>query len=349
MNLSVMPFGQLPDGRTVHQITLNNQHGMQAVLLTYGATLQSLLVPGKDGRLADVVLGYDTLDGYLYGNARLGATIGRCANRIAGGRFRLLGKEYKLPEPASGEELPYGRHGFDRQLWKVEDSDNSTEPWVTLRYHSPHLEGGFPGNLQVDATFTLTDDNALKIAYSAVSDTPTLINLTNHTYFQIAGYDQGDVLEQELFLASDSYIPMNAQCLPAGKPTPVIGTPMDFTVSKPIGQDLNAPFDQLELMHGYAHNYVLRHTKPMRKVAQLHDPKTGRSMQVFSDQLGMELYTASLLDGSEIGKSGLPLQQYGGVCLELQGFPYAIAPGVPSVVYKEGEEYQWTAIYRFVG
>lgn len=347
MSITKSIFGIMPDSKDVELYSLVNAAGMRADLITYGATLVRLYTPGKDGSLQDVVLGYDTLEGYLEGGNFHGALIGRYANRIAGGKFTLGGREYDLTKNEKGVTTLHGGKGFDKKVWRVDGTNDSEEPSVTFACFSADGEEGFPGNLQAKVTYTVTKENALKIDYEAKSDAETPINLTNHAYFNLGGFDGGDVLSQILTIHADGYTPADTLSIPTGEIAPVAGTPMDFTSPKPVGQNIDADFEQLKNAQGYDHNYVLRGSG-MKLAAEVYDPKTGRVMQTYTDKPGVQLYTANFLDGINVGKGGLPMKRRHALCLETQFFPDSVnRPGFPSPFFKAGQQYRYTTIYQF--
>ena len=342
---SRMDFGKTADGVPVELYVLTNGK-MTAKVMTYGAILTELDVPDRDGKMADVVLGFDTLAGYLAGHPYFGATTGRVANRIAGGKFTLDGKEYNLAVNNGPNSLHGGLKAFDKKVWKAEDASGPAGQAVKLSYTSPDGEEGYPGNLKVTVTYTVTPESALKIDYTAVTDKATPINLTNHTYFNLSGAAAGDILDHEMMLAADQYTPADETLVPTGKLATVKGTPLDFTTPTPLG----ARFDQLTGdPRGYDHNYVLRGAgKAPELGARVHDPKSGRVMEMFTTEPGVQLYTANFLDGTLKGKGGVVYKKHQAFCLEAQHFPDSINhPEFPSTVLRPGETYTQTTIYKF--
>lgn len=344
-------FGTMPDGRTVDMYSLKNAAGMQANIMTYGGTIVNLLVPDTQGALADVVLGYDTLDGYLKGTCFLGTLVGRYANRIGGAKFTLNGKEYHITQNEGKNTLHGGKKGFDKKIWTVEKTEDGKDSSITLSCFSPDGEEGFPGNLKCTVVYTLTADNALQIEYHAVSDADTAINLTNHSYFNVAGYESGSVLSHILHLDAPSFTFTDEESIPTGAIVGVAGTPMDFTAAKPIGKDIHADYEPLRQTRGYDHNFVIAKKEGaagVQKFAEVYDPKTGRAMEVYTDKPGVQLYTANFLDGEAQGKHNSPLNQYGALCLETQFFPDSVnQPEFPTAFYKAGQEYHFTTVYHF--
>jgi aldose 1-epimerase len=340
--------GKTPEGVEVFQYTLTNAKGSKAVVLTYGALLKELHVPDRDGKLGDVVLGFDGLKGYLAGHPYFGATVGRVANRVAMGKFSLDGKDYSLAVNNGPNSLHGGLKGFDKVVWKAGPGASKDGPSLKLTYVSPDGEEGYPGKLTVDVTYTLTDKDELRIDYSAVTDKATPVNLTNHSYFNLAGPASGDVLNHVLEIEADSYTPTNDALIPTGKIEPVKGTPYDFTEPTKIGARLN------ELKGpppGYDVNYVLRDGK--RKggpavAARVSEPKTGRILEVRTTEPGLQFYTGNFLDGTLKGKGGVVYKQHQAFCLEAQHFPDAVnQPKFPSIILAPGKTYAQTTIYAF--
>jgi aldose 1-epimerase len=340
-----MDFGKTPEGAPVELYVLTNGK-MTAKVMTYGAILTELQVPDRNGKLADVVLGFDSLDGYLADQPHFGATTGRVANRIAKGRFTLDGTEYKLAVNNGPNSLHGGLKGFDKKVWKAEDASGQAGPAVKLTYTSPDGEEGYPGNLSVSVTYTVTPDNELKIDYLATTDKATPINLTNHSYFNLAGPASGPILDHELLLAADQYTAADDTLIPTGEIKPVKGSPLDFTKPTPIG----ARFDQLSGdPRGYDHNYVLRSDgKTPALGARVYEPGTGRVLEMFTTEPGVQFYTANFLDGTLKGKGGALYGKHQGFCLEAQHFPDSIHhDNFPSTVLRPGEKYTQTTIYKF--
>jgi aldose 1-epimerase len=319
--------------------------GLTARVITYGGILTELCVPDRDGRSADVVLGFDRMDGYLAEHPYFGATVGRVANRIARGRFTLDGKEYRLPCNNNGHHLHGGVRGFDRRVWAASAGVTADGPVVTLRYTSADGEEGYPGGVTATTVYTLRRD-ALRIEYTATTDAPTLVNLTHHSYFNLAGPGTGDILAHELRLAASRYTPTDAELIPTGEIAPVAGTAFDFRTARRIGERSA----QTGLVPaGYDTNFVLdRDAAGLAHAATVREPTSGRVLDVFTTAPGLQVYTGNFLDGSLTGKGGRVYRQYGGLCLEPQTFPDAInEPGFPSPVLRPGQTYQHTIEYRF--
>jgi aldose 1-epimerase len=341
-----IPFGKTSDGTAVDLYVLTNGHGVTAKVMTYGAILTELHVPDRDGKLEDVALGFNNLEGYLAGHPYFGATVGRVANRIARGRFTLDGKEYRLAVNNGPNALHGGRKGFDKVVWQAEAVEGSGAPAVRLRYRSPDGEEGYPGNLDVVVTYSLTDDDAVRIDYEARTDKPTPVNLTNHSYFNLAGPRAADILGHELMLAADHYTPANDTLIPTGEIKPVRGTPLDFTTPTTIG----ARIDQLKGDPvGYDHNFVLRGGgKSPALAARVHEPKTGRVLEMSTTEPGVQFYTGNFLDGTLKGKGGTVYRKHAGFCLEAQHFPDSVNhPEFPSTILRPGQTYTQTTVYKF--
>jgi aldose 1-epimerase len=344
--VTVAPFGKLPDGQAVQKYTITNPAGMKVVLTDYGAAVVSLFVPDKAGKLDDVSLGFDSIKGYLgKNNPFFGATIGRYGNRIADGTFTLDGTTYKMPVNDHGNQLHGGPKGFDKRLWTAEPLPK--ENAVRFTRLSPDGEEGYPGNLQTSVTYMLKDDNSLEISYVATTDKPTIVNLTNHTYFNLAGAGNGTILDHELVLNAGKYTPVNAKLIPTGEIASVKGTPFDFRKAKPIGRDIKqAGGDPI----GYDHNFVL--DKGLfgagKFAAELYDPKSGRVMKVYTDQPGIQFYSGNFLDGTLDGANGRTYPQYSALCLETQHFPDSPNhANFPSTVLRPGETYKTKTVYAF--
>jgi len=351
------PFGTMPNGKTVYIYTLTNAAGIKARIMTYGATVQSIDVPDRDGQFANVALGFRTFDDYFAntrarsGETYFGSTVGRYANRIAHARFTLDGTTYHLPANNGTNTLHGGPHGFDEKLWHAKATHGPDGPGVTMRYRSPDGQEGFPGTLSVQVSFTLTDGNGLWMHYTATTDKPTVINLTNHTYFNLAGEGSGDVYRQVLQLNADDYTPVNASLIPTGEIAPVAGTPLDFTQPTAIGDRIRDSFRQLVLAHGYDHNFVINRPQGSRALlpaATAEDPRSGRELRVWTTEPGIQFYSGNFLDGSLVGTSGKTYRQSDGFTLETQHYPNSPnEPSFPSTVLRPGETFDSTTIYEF--
>ena len=340
MNLQTKSFGKLADGAEVTLFTLSNANGVRASLMNYGATLIALEAPDRNGKLTDVTLGFDTLEGYVKSNSPyFGCIVGRCANRIGGGRFHLDGKEYRLATNAGNSHLHGGVKGFDKAFWRAVGKS----PSVKFTYLSPDGEEGYPGNLAVSVIYTLTESNELQIEYTATTDMPTPVNLTNHTYFNLAG--SGNILSHELMIASTQYLPANDALVPTGEIHPVKGTPMDFTASAPIGRRIHqVKGDPI----GYDHTCVLHNGGAKAELAaRVFEPQSGRVLEVHTTEPGVQLYTGNFLDGTISGKGGRAYHQHTGFCLETQHFPDSVnQPTFPSVILRPGQTYRQKTSYR---
>lgn len=340
-------FGVTSDNVPVELYTLKNSHEMEARIMTYGGTVVSLKVPDRQGKLGDVVLGYDSLDGYLKNSPYFGAIVGRYGNRIGNGQFSLDGKQYALPKNDGANTLHGGTQGFDKVVWTTKEVKGKEGSSLALTYLSKDGEQGFPGNLSVTIVYTITEKNEFKIDYSATTDKTTVINLTHHSYFNLAG--QGTILKHELMINAGKFTPVDAGLIPTGELKVVTGTPMDFTRSTAIGARIDQTYDQLSLGKGYDHNWVLdsRGGKPAL-AARVYEPSTGRIMEVYTTEPGLQFYSGNFLDGSITGKAGQVYQRRSGFCLETQHFPDSPnKPAFPSTVLKPGQQYKTTTIYRF--
>jgi aldose 1-epimerase len=341
-------FGKTADGVAVDQYILTNDAGMTAKIITYGAILTELDVPDRDGKLGDVVLGFDNLKDYLERNPHFGATTGRVANRIAKGKFTLDGKEYTLAINNGPNSLHGGRKGFDKQLWKAKEKSTPNAAGVELSYQSKDGEEGYPGNLSVTVVYSLTNDNALRIDYTATTDKATPVNLTNHSYFNLAGSQSSDILGHELMIAAEKYTPADETQIPTGEIRPVKDTPLDFTTPRRIGERI----DQLKSSPGggYDHNYVLNSggkTEPAFAV-RVSEPKTGRILEMYTTEPAVQFYTGNYLDGRLTGRGGVVYKKHAGFCLEAQHFPDSVHhDNFPSIILKPGEVYRQTTIYKF--
>jgi aldose 1-epimerase len=326
---------------------LRNATGMEARITNYGGVLMSLQVPDKNGAVADVVLGYDTVDEYIHNNPYFGCLIGRYGNRIAKARFSLDGERYQLAANDGPNSLHGGIKGFDKVCWDAQPGMSDEGPMLKLRYVSRHLDEGFPGNLDVVACYTLTHDGGLHIDFTATTDRKTIVNLTHHSYFNLAG--GGDILGHRLFLNADHFTPVDPTMIPTGEVRPVDGTPFDFRTPTMIGARIDDNDEQLRLGPGYDHNWVI--AKPeneLGRVARVVEPISGRAMEVLSTEPGAQFYTGNFLNGTIVGKGGWRYTQRSGLCIEPQHYPDSPnQPGFPSVVLVPGATYKNTIVYRF--
>jgi aldose 1-epimerase len=343
-SVEMTPFGKLDDGTAIQMYTLKNRAGASAKIITYGATLTELWVPDRNGQFGDVVLGFDDLKGCLGPHPHFGGIIGRVANRIANGKFTLDGKDYTLPINNGPNTLHGGLAGFDRHVWTAQPIESPSAPGVRLAYLSADGEEGFPGKLSVTVEYTLASDNSLRISYTASTDKPTIVNLTNHSYFNFAG--GGDVLKDVLEINADSYTPVDSNLIPTGEIKPVTGTPLDFTKPTPIGAR-STPLDPKP--GAYDINYIVNGSAAeLRFAARVTDPGNGRVMEVWTTEPGVQLYTAVGLDGTIVGKRGVAYPKFGAVCLETQHYPDSIHhPNFPSIVLRPGSTFQSQTVYKF--
>lgn len=340
-------FGKTPDGTPVALFTLTNGKGMEARIITYGGALVSLKTPDRKGALADVVLGYDNLAGYTGGKAFFGALVGRYANRLARGQFTIDGRKYQVPVNDGVNSLHGGLRGFDKRVWTARQLPGGA---LELTWVSKDGEEGYPGTLTATVTYTLTDDNRLRIHYAAVTDKPTVLNLTNHSYFNLKG--DGDILGHIVTLNADRYTPVDAGLIPTGELRAVAGTPFDFRAPHTPGERIGQPDEQLKLGKGYDHNWVLNRAGlaagALGLAVRVKEPVSGRVMEIYTDQPGVQFYTGNFLDGTEKGKGGKVYNFRGGFCFETQHFPDSPNhPAFPSTLLRPGEKFSATTEFRF--
>src|ERR1041384_1661440 len=340
------PFGTV-DGQSVDLYTLRNVHGVEVKITNYGGILVSLKVPDRNGKFDDVVLGFNDLDTYLKGHPYFGALIGRYGNRIAKGRFTLNGVEYKLAVNNGENTLHGGIKGFDKVVWTGSETKTKAGPAVVLTYLSKDGEEGYPGNLQVRVVYTLTNNNELRIDYSATTDKDTVINLTHHSYFNLAGEGNGDILNHLLMINANRFVPTDAGSIPTGELRSVAGTPFDFLKPTAIGARINQDDEQLKFGNGYDHTWVIN-GQGMRLAATAYEATSGRAMQVWTTEPGVQFYTGNFLNGTLTGKSGKIYQRRFGFCFETQHYPDSPNhPAFPTTTLKKGATYTSTTIYRF--
>jgi aldose 1-epimerase len=348
LQMNKTTFGKMPDGQAIDLYTLTNRNGMKVTITNYGGRVVSLSVPDRAGKVADVVLGFDDLSGYLEPNPYFGALVGRYANRIANGEFRLNGVEYHVPKNDGPNALHGGIRGFDKRVWTAQDVSKQN-PSLELTYLSKDGEEGYPGNLSVKVTYTLTDNDELQIDYTATTDKDTVLNLTNHSYFNLAGQGNGDILNHQLMINADRFTPINPTLIPTGELRPVDGTPFDFRKPIAIGARINDDNEQLKFGKGYDHNFVVKHQEAhLALAAQVTDPASGRVMEVLTTQPGVQLYTGNFLDGTIHGKGGKVYGYRSALCLETQHFPNSPnQSNFPSTELKPGQTFHETTIYKF--
>lgn len=341
-------FGVLPDGREVTKHVLKNKNGVEVHVINYGGIITHLKAPDKSGKLEDIVLGYDSLGGYLKETPYFGAIIGRYGNRIANGKFTLEGKQYTLVQNNNGQHLHGGTKGFDKVFWNISEIDSDSGMAIRLTYLSKDMEEGYPGNLNVTVDYTLTDDNELRFDYTATTDKATVVNLTQHTYFNLSGNAVRDITDHILTLNSDEYLPVSKVLIPTGKPAPVAGTPFDFNTPTRVGLRINEKHEQLKLAGGYDHCWILAGGEGMKTAGSVYDSISGRTVEVRTTEPGIQFYSGNFLTGSITGKGGVVYKHRYGLCLETQHYPDSPnQPQFPSVVLKPGETYKTQTVYKF--
>jgi aldose 1-epimerase len=341
------PFGSV-DGKKVDLYVMTNANGLKASITNYGGTMVSLEVPDKNGKLGDILLGFETIDGFVKNTSYLNALIGRYGNRIGKGKFTLDGKDYTLAVNNGENSLHGGLKGFDKVIWTAESVENKEGVGLKLSYVSKDMEEGYPGNLKVNVTYTLTNKNELEIEYTATTDKPTVCNLTNHNYYNLTGC-KTDILGHELTINADRFTPVDSGLIPTGELRPVKGTPMDFTRSTAIGARVNANDEQIKFGGGYDHNWVLnKKGNGLSLAATLYEPSSGRVMEVWTTEPGVQFYSGNFLDGTLIGKGGVVYKHRYGMCLETQHFPDSPnKPQFPTTTLRPGETYKTTTLHKF--
>jgi aldose 1-epimerase len=343
LNVQKQAWGKLPDGTPVELYTLSNANGMKVAITTYGGAVVSLTAPDRNGKFADVALGMDSIDGYQKPVPYFGALIGRYGNRIGHAQFVLDGKTYHVPKNDGDNSLHGGDRGFDKRVWTARETGGGLE----LTYVSKDGEEGYPGTLTTKVLYTVTPQNELRIEYTATTDRNTVANLTNHTYFNLAGAGEGDILGHEVTIHADRFTPVDKGLIPTGELRAVKGTPFDFTKSTAIGARIGQADEQLQFGKGYDHNWVLNGSG-MRTAAEVYEPKSGRVMDVITDQPGLQFYTGNFLDGTIHGKGGKPYPLRGAFCMETQHFPDSPnQPKFPTTELKLGQTYHTVTVYRF--
>jgi aldose 1-epimerase len=348
--LKMESFGKTADGQDVQLFTLTNKNGVEARIMNFGGIVVSLKTPDRKGELADIVLGYDNVKGYEGDTAFFGALIGRYGNRIAKGQFTLNGKTYQIPLNDGPNALHGGPNAFNKKVWTAKDISTHSTPMLQLTYLSKDGENGFPGNLNVQVTYSLTSNNELRIDYAATTDKDTVLNLTNHSYFNLKGEGQGDILQHEVRLNANKFTPVDATLIPTGELKNVQATPFDFRKSTAVGARINEDDQQLKYGWGYDHNWVLNGMGAGQLViaARVHEATTGRVLEVLTDQPGVQFYTGNHMDGTIRGKGGKVYPKRGGLCLETQHYPDSPNhPAFPSTELKPGQKFHSTTIYKF--
>lgn len=341
-------FGKTKDNKEVNSFIFNNKNGISMEVITYGGAITSLCVPDRNGKIDDIVLGYDNITSYEKGGKFFGAIVGRCANRIKNGSFKINGKEYLLARNDGLNHIHGGIKGFDKVIWDAEIVSNE-ENILKLSYLSKDGEEGYPGNLFVTVYYSLTYDNCLKIEYNAVSDKDTIVNLTNHSYFNLGGHSSGDILNHKLMINSKEFTVNDRYSIPNGEIRNVSDTPMDFRTMKRLGEDIESSYEQIKFGKGYDHNWMLESNNDLKNLsAKLIDEYSGRSMEMYTTNEGVQIYSANFLDGSDIGKDNTSYGLRNGICLETQYVPNAINNSkFKSPLLKAKEEYKNTTIYKF--
>ena len=342
-------FGALPNGVKIYAYTLTNSKGMSATIINYGATVVRLQVPDRNGKIQDVILGYDDLNAYENGQSYFGGLIGRYANRIEKGQFTLDGKTYQIPVNDQGNALHGGTIGFNKRVWKATILKNARVPSLEMNYISPNGEEGFPGRLDVHVTYSVTDNNELKIQYRATTNKPTVLNLTSHCYFNLSGEPTSSILDETVMINADKFTPTDSLSIPTGQIESVKGTPFDFLKPIDVGARINEDNTQLKYAHGYDDNWVLNgESGKLRQAATVYDPKSGRLMEVLTTEPGIQFYTGNYLNESIVGKGGVRYRYRCALCLETQHYPDSPNhKSFPSTELKPGRVYKQTTIYKF--
>ncbi|MDT0649499.1 aldose epimerase family protein [Autumnicola edwardsiae] len=342
-------FGTTPQGEQVEMYTLKNTGGMEVKIITYGGRITSLKAPDKNGDYEDVVLGFDTIEQYSEDNPYFGALVGRYGNRIAGGKFSLDGEEYELAQNNGENHLHGGEKGFDKVIWDATPEEGENSSSLKLTYTSEDMEEGYPGKLETTVTYTLTDDNSLDVKYEATTDKKTIVNLTQHAYFNLSGDFSETILDHIVTINADQFVPVDESLIPTGEIREVAGTPFDFREPKAVGEEINADNEQIMRGGGYDHNWVLNNQDSgMRMAASAYEPDSGRFLEVFTDEPGMQLYTGNFLNGSLPAQGGGNYEKRTGICFETQHYPDTPnQEGFPSVVLEPGEKYTSNTSFRF--
>lgn len=350
MKITQKQFGKTKGGDEATLYTITNSNGMKVSFTDFGANIVSIVVPDRKGNFADVALGFENIRGYENNGPGLGSFIGRCANRIKGAKFELNGKVYQLEKNDGDNNLHGGRPGYNTVMYETEIYEEEDMISIDFSRLSPDMEQGFPGNLDVTVTYSLTENNELIIEYHAVSDKDTVVNLTNHSYFNLSGHNAGSILDHKVWIKANQFTPTTKDLIPTGELLDVDGTPMDFRTLKSIGRDIDSDYEPIILAGGYDHNYVLDNNQnEVEKVAELVDESTGRVMEVFTDMPGLQLYSGNMLNPVENGKEGATYNKRVGVCFETQYFPNACnTENFQSSVLKAGQSFEYVTIYKFL-
>lgn len=349
MKLTQKSFGKTSQGEEVTLYTLANSNGMKVSFTDYGANIVNILVPDTKGNVADIALGFENITGFEENGPYFGSFIGRHANRISGAKFELNGKVYELDKNDGKNNLHSGYTGYNKCMYETEVYEEEDITSIEFSRLSPHMEQGFPGNLDISVTYSLTETNELVIEYYAVSDRDTIVNLTNHTYFNLAGHNSGNILDHKVWIKANQFTPTSNDLIPTGELRDVAGTPLDFRTMKKIGQDIDADYEPLKIAGGYDHNFVLDiNGSEVEKVAEVIEETSGRKMEIYTDMPGMQMYTGNMIQPVKNGKDGATYGKRTGVCFETQYFPdSANIPSFPSIVLKAGKEYDSVTIYKF--
>lgn len=349
MSISVENCGKTADGKDINCYTLSNSNGIVIKILNMGGAIASIMAPDKDGNMTDVVLGYEDINDYEENDPHFGGLIGRYGNRIGKAQFTLNGKLYELAKNDGNNHLHGGNKGFDRVMWNAEVVKRDAEDVLKITYHSVDGEENYPGNLDATVIYSLNDENEFKLEYHAVCDQDTVCNLTNHVYFNLAGHDSGQIVSHEIMLNADSFTPIDEEFIPTGEIRNVEGTPFDLRKSIEINKGVESDYEQIKFGNGYDHNFCLnKEGNEMSKAAEVFEPGSGRVMEVFTTNQGIQFYSGNFLSGKDIGKGDYPYEIRTGFCLETQNYPNAVnIESFPNAVLKAGEEYKNTTIYKF--
>lgn len=349
MSIKVEQYGKTSDGKDINIFTLSNNNDVTIRILNMGGAIATLMVPDRDGNLGDVVLGYENLNDYEENDPHFGALIGRYGNRIGKAQFTLNGKLYQLAKNDGNNQLHGGNKGFDKVVWNAEVVKQDGEDVLKLTYRSVDGEENYPGNLDATVIYSLNDENEFKLSYHAVCDQDTIVNLTNHVYFNLAGHDSGTIVNHEIMLNADAFTPIDDEFIPTGEIRKVEGTPFDLRKSTAINNGIGADYEQIKFGNGYDHNFCLNKTgNELSKAGELYEPNSGRLMEVYTTNQGIQFYTGNFLSGKDIGKGNYPYGQRTGLCLETQNYPNAInIESFPNAILRAGEEYKNETIYKF--